>query len=687
MATLNTLRTKGGVILAVVIGISLLAFLLGDLANSGGVLLGSSKMNVGQINGQTVTYQEYLAQVERITRAQQIATGTENLSEQQRQQVRNAAWESIARQLSFNESLENLGLIVTDDELTDMVTGQWVSPIVSSIFRDPQTGVFDPGMLSDYVAHLDDDPTGNSRFFWRYLESEMGIERAMSKYMALVGGAIFTSDLEVERGVNNSNRFFNVSYVARPLSSVADSTVTVTDAQLREYYDSHKRIFKQGESRELQYVVFEALPSEADYKEAEKSVNEIAEQLRDTEDPLQYAKLNGGTDRSAVFMTADELDPALAPFGRKAVVGDIYGPEFANDKYTVARMVARRSMPDSIGFMQIVLAADKTALADSLVRVLKRGGDFEALAMQFSLDNQADMGRINPAMIVAPGFESYAEALSNSRRGDVFKVTTPYGIAVIKNTYRGKIVPKVQLAVIEYVVEPGRLTQQEAYAAASKFASSMAAKNADFSAQASASGLALRVARLSEGDNLINGIDQSNEIARWAFEAEEGAHSDVFSIGDANYVACVTSVTEHGVVPFNKVKNDIRTVVLGLNKADKLKEEMKAQSLDDLAHKFDLEVKEASDINFASYYIADLGVTPFAIGAITGTEKGALTKPVVAGTDIAVFEVNDIDTRDETDEQRERILLQSTAETNLQNRAYNAVFDLADIHDTRIRFF
>lgn len=687
MATLNTLRTKGGVILAVVIGISLLAFLLGDLANSGGVLLGSSKMNVGQINGQTITYQEYLAQVDRITRAQQIATGTENLNEQQRQQVRTAAWESLARQLSFNESLENLGLMVTDEELTDMATGQWISPIVSSIFRDPQTGMFDPGMLSDYVSHLDDDPTGNSRFFWRYLESEMGIERAMSKYMALVGGAIFTSDLEVERGVSNSNRFFNVSYVARPLSSVPDSTVTVTDVQLREYYDSHKRIFKQGESRELQYVVFEALPSEADYKEAEKNVNEIAEQLRGSEDPIQYAKLNGGTDRSAVFMAADELDPAIAPFGRKAAVGDIYGPEFANDKYTVARMVARRSMPDSIGFKQIVLAADKITLADSLVRVLKKGGDFEALAMQFSLDSQSDMGRINPAMIVAPGFESYAEALSNSRRGDVFKVTTPYGIAIIKNTYRGKMVPKVQMAVIEYVVEPGRQTQQEAYAAASKFASSLAAQNADFSAQASASGLALRVAHLAEGNNAINGIEQSNEIARWAFEAKEGDHSDVFSIGDANYVACVTDVTEHGVVPFSKVKNDIRTIVLGLNKADKLKEEMKGLSLDDLAHKFDIEVKEASDINFASYYIADLGVAPFAIGAITGTEKGALTLPVMAGSDVAVFEVDDIDTRNETDEQSERILLQSTAETNLQNRAYNAVFDLADIHDTRIRFF
>ena len=251
MATLNTLRTKGGAVLAVVIGVSLLAFLLGDLAGSGGILFNSSKMNVGRINGETVTYQEYLNRIERITRSQQIATGNENLNDEQTRQVRNAAWESIARELSFGPSLENLGLVVGPEELTDMATGEWISPVISSIFVNPQSGRFDPEMLNAYVSNLDADPTGNSRFFWKYIENEMSNERAMSKYMSLVAGGVFTTDLEVERGVENGNRFFDVTYVARPVMSVADSTVKVTDAQMRAYYDSHKRLFKQDESREL----------------------------------------------------------------------------------------------------------------------------------------------------------------------------------------------------------------------------------------------------------------------------------------------------------------------------------------------------------------------------------------------------------------------------------------------------
>ena len=188
MATLNTLRTKGGAVLAVVIGVSLLAFLLGDLAGSGGILFNSSKMNVGRINGETVTYQEYLNRIERITRSQQIATGNENLNDEQTRQVRNAAWESIARELSFGPSLENLGLVVGPEELTDMATGEWISPVISSIFVNPQSGRFDPEMLNAYVSNLDADPTGNSRFFWKYIENEMSNERAMSKYMSLVAG-------------------------------------------------------------------------------------------------------------------------------------------------------------------------------------------------------------------------------------------------------------------------------------------------------------------------------------------------------------------------------------------------------------------------------------------------------------------------------------------------------------------
>ena len=690
MATLNTLRTKGGAVLAVVIGVSLLAFLLGDLAGSGGILFNSSKMNVGRINGENVSYQEYLERVERITRSQQIATGNDNLNEQQTQQVRAAAWESIARELSFGPSLENLGLTVGPEELTDMATGEWISPVISSIFVNPNTGRFDAELLSTYVSNLDADPTGNSRFFWRYIEGEMSTERSMSKYMSLVAGGVFTTDLEVERGVENGNRFFDVTYVSRPIMSVPDSAVNVTDAKLRAYYDSHRRLFKQNESRELQYVVFEALPSEADFKDAERSAEEIAEQLRMSEDPIQIARINGTDAASLIFLGTDELPSELREFGRTAANDNMYGPTLVGDKYTIARMVGRRSMPDTVGLRQIVLAPGSHAQADSLIGVLRRGGDFEAIVAEYSLDQQTpggDMGRINPAIIGAPGFEDYAKAVTGSRKGDIFKAETPYGIAIVENTYRGRMVERVQVAVIEYPIEPGRQTQQEAYADASRFASSLAVKGTDFNKLASESGLSVRVARLSEGDNRINGIDQSGEIARWAFEAGEGDRSDVFSIGDANYVAYVSSIREHGVVPFEKIKSDIRPVVLDKEKAALLKEQMKGQSVTELSQKFDLEIKNASDVNFASYYIADLGVAPAAVGAITGTTQGGTTLPVEAGMDVAVFEVESVDERTETNEKSERIMLQSLAETNLQNRAYNAVFGLADIRDTRIKFF
>lgn len=687
MATLNTLRTKGGAVLAVVIGISLLAFLLGDLANSGGALWSSSKMNVGEVNGQTITYNDYLERVEQIKRAQQIMSGSETVNDEQ---IRSAAWESVVRDCSFDGSINNLGLSISPDELKDMVNGTWISPIIRSIFVNPQTGSFDQQLLVDYISNLDNDQTGNSRFFWRYIENEIGEERAMNKYMSLVKNAIFTTDLEVAEGVENSNRFFNVNYVARSIASVPDSAVNVTDADLRAYYDSHKRLFKQSEIRELQYVLFEALPSEADYKEAETSVAELADQLKNSDDPVQFAKINGATPISLVFKGYDEFSGDIATFAKEAAEGDIYGPVFDGSKHTVARLVARKNMPDTIGFRQIILAPESQNTADSIITELKKGASFEQLVLAHSLDRQTpggDVGRINPALLGGEGFEEFTEKLLASNKGEIFSVKTPYGIAVIENTYRGKMIPRVQVASIDYLVEPGRQTQQEAYASASKFASSLAAKGADFNKIATESGLVIHVARLVEGENLINNIEQSGEMARWAFDAKEGANSDVISIGDANYVLNVVSIREHGQADFNKVKGDIRAVVLNQAKTNKLKEEMKGKSVTELSEKFALEIKEASNVNFSSFYIDNLGVAPAAIGAITGCKEGETTAPVESVSDVAVFEIKAVDERMETNDKSEKVMLQSTAETNIQNRAYNAVFDLADIHDTRIKFF
>lgn len=197
-----------------------------------------------------------------------------------------------------------------------------------------------------------------------------------------------------------------------------------------------------------------------------------------------------------------------------------------------------------------------------------------------------------------------------------------------------------------------------------------------------------RVARLKAGDNTVSDIDQSQEIVRWAFGATQGAVSDVISIGESNIIVRLATVREHGVVPFDQISAELKPAVLNQKKVEYVAKQMEgATSLDELSSKLGTSVKEATDVNFNSYYIPDLGIAPRAIGAISATASGKLTKPVEAGIDVAVIEVSSKDVRSESDAATEKIVLQSNVVTQIGERAYEAVFDLADIRDTRIKFF
>lgn len=692
MAALNTLRTKGGVLLAVVIGISLLAFLLGDLATSGGTLFNSARMSVGEINGEKVSYQEYLSKIEQLNLVQQIITGNDALTEEQSQAVRATAWEQLMRGLSFDESLENLGLTVSDQESIDMVEGEFVSPIITSLFTNPQDGMFDKNLMRNYIATLDDDASGRKRFFWNYIESEMLEDRAMSKYMALVEQGIFVNDLEVEQGVAANDNYYNVKFVAKPLSSVPDSLIKVSDADMRSYYDKHRRLFKQTDSREINYVVFDALPSDKDYEDAAAYVKTLAEELKATEDIQQYVKLNSQMPFNAVYLKASELPEGLRDFAFKSSPDSVYGPVLENDVYTIARVIDVKQYPDTVGARQILLSPTDTKLADSLYNVLsKNTADFAALANQYSVDKQSaggDLGKLTPALIGTPELADFTKALLETKQGEVVKVTTPYGIHIVEVTYRGPLFPKALVGTVIYSVDPSDETQQIAFSKAAKFTDAVSGKNADFDKVVNEEGISKRVARLRAGDNAISGINQSQEVVRWAFNAKEGDVSDVISIGESNLVAKVIDVREHGEIPFDKVKEDIRPEVLREKKIEYVANEMSgASSLDELAGKLGTEVKEAAEINFNSFYVPEMGVAPRVIGAITALPENTLSKPIAGGVDVVVTEVVGKENRNETDAAQERVVLQTNAETEVVGRVYNAVFGLADIKDTRIKFF
>ena len=75
MASLNTLRTKFGVVLSIVIALALLAFILSLKTEMG---FSGNDPKVGVIDGDKINYSEYYEQYERV-KAQSGAQGIYNL--------------------------------------------------------------------------------------------------------------------------------------------------------------------------------------------------------------------------------------------------------------------------------------------------------------------------------------------------------------------------------------------------------------------------------------------------------------------------------------------------------------------------------------------------------------------------------------------------------------------------------
>ena len=290
MATLNTLRTRGGIIVSVVIGIALLSFLLGDFGNTGAKLMNDRKMKVGTINGEKIGYAEFADKVDVYTKALETMYGSQSLSAEQQENVKNQVWQALIMQYAWEPGFEQSGLQVSENEQIDMVDGSFISPVIRTTFTNPNTGTFDPAIVRNFVTQIDKDPT--AALVWNFIKDQMIQQRYLSKYITLVAKGMYVTDLEVEQGVANSDITNAISYIVKDYSQVADSTIDISQAEVKKYYDAHKNIFRQTASRDIEYVLFDVLPSDSDYVDAEKHINEIAAEFAVSETPLQYATLN-----------------------------------------------------------------------------------------------------------------------------------------------------------------------------------------------------------------------------------------------------------------------------------------------------------------------------------------------------------------------------------------------------------
>jgi peptidyl-prolyl cis-trans isomerase D len=682
MATLNTLRTRGALFLSIVIGVALLAFLLGDLTSASSIFY-NRRNRVGSINGNNIDYMDFAASSENLSRIVQNLYGTTSLTSEQMDQVRDMAWESYMRRYSYTPGYRKMGLMVGEGEQLDMIKGQYTSPVITQMFTSPNTGVYDPTIVENFIANLDYDTTGNSAVIWDYIKEQMVEERVYSKYIALLTGGMYVNKIEVARGVEAANDTYAGRYATVPFTQVADSLVTVSSAEVRRYYDAHKGQFRQTASRDIEYVVFDLNPSEEDYAEAKTYVTNLAEEFAAAESPMQYASLNSQARTDEKYYSRAQLsgDQAAIAFGDRK--GGMAGPTLNGDVYTISRVAAERMMPDSVGARHILLPATKAASADSLVKAIKGGKSIFDLAPLYSADQTVDLGVFAPEMMVEP----FADAVIAAKRGDVFKVATQYGTHVVEMTFKAPLVRKAQIATITYHVEPSAVTQQAVYGQARDFLTVAAGSRENFDTAVTSTGASRRVATIMPRDRDVRGLVDSRELVRWSYNNKPGIVSPIMEIDGDYVVAVLTDAKEAGVADVKDVASDITMRLRNDKKAEIIAARMADKSLDEVAALEGARTGELKDLKFSAFYIPDLGVEPAVIGAATSVEAGSVSKPIKGFSGEYVVAVDAVDHTEDATPESEKVRLEAMSETSLPGRAMQAMVEETKVVDNRAKFF
>lgn len=677
MASLNTLRTKFGIVLSIVIAGALLAFILSLKTEMG---FSGNDPRVGVIDGEKINYSEYYNQYEQV----KAQSGAQESNEQQSAMLANAAWQALIGKYVLAPGFDRMGLRVTEPERMSMVSGQHPSQAFYNAFADPRTGEYNVAAVHQFLSEA--EANAQAQQAWAQLNEQARMEREVAKFLGLIKGGVYVNSLEVANGVNSANNTYAGKWAGKKYSAVPDSLIQVKSSDIKAYYNSHKNMFKQTPSRAISYVVFEVSPTDDDMLALEKSVAEVGAQFAATEELKSFVRANRNGKIADNYVSAKQLSEEEA----KALLdGSTYGPVLKNNEWTMARALDTKIVPDSMGIRHIVLPYTQEALADSLLTVLKGGADFAQVAAQYSVyDATAANGGEVGVMPFSAFSGEFAAALANAKAGDIVKIASGDAIQLMQVYRADKPSKHVQVASITYPVEASSATRRDIHNQAGTFSVNAKGSVEAFNDAASEAAVTPRVASLAQGERTIRGLEDSRDVARWAYGAEVGDVSEIFPVGKDYVIAMLTEIDDNEFAPIEKVSAQIRAQVLRDKKYDYIVKELSGSTLDEQAKSLGTEAADFDNVTFGAFYVNGPGFEPRLIGAISSTtEKGVLSAPVKGLSGVYVFEVDDIQTSDKQTAEGEKVRAQAMAESMAQQFSVQAIQQMAKIQDLRGKYF
>lgn len=693
-------------LISIVIGLALAAFIIGDALSSGSSVFNSERNQAGEIAGESVSimdYQNMVSQQEELIKAM---NGLSALNEEQQTMLRNNIWQQLVMTKLMDAEYEEIGLGVSSEELYDIMLGDNMSPSIRQLFADPTTGTVDKERARTIVSQILESPDQGQKAYWLNMEKEIGENRKLTKYHDLVGKALFITDEQATENAAGNISKADISYIVKNYNTIDDSTISISNKEIETYYQENQARFQQEESRRIAYVNFDIDPSGEDYAETEKAVAELVDEFAASDEPMEFVNLTSDRKADLAYYKKSELGNDSVANYLFAHKNRVYGPYLENNAYKISRVGSVKMLPDSVRARHILIApqnnnyAQAKAVADSLANLLKKGANFEQLARANSTDqnsavNGGDLGWFNQRTMVQP----FSDTVFFAKRNEIKVVVTQFGAHVVQVTQRAKPVEKIQVATIEKEITPSNKTTNKIYNDARHFASQIANAE-DFNKQAEEQGLTKRIATVNKNDKTIAGMDNARDMIRQIYLAEEPGlvkttdESIIFTNGNKYTVAILTQIDEEGTTPIRQVSATIKRILMQQKKAELLKKELAglmsgSESLLSVAQKAGVDVKEAAEVSFNSFQIPGAGIEPRVIAAASVTEQGKLSMPIEGNQGVYVLMVNSRTNEEVTPEMVQEARTNMT-QMNLYRANYQAVQAIikhGEVKDQRYKFY
>jgi peptidyl-prolyl cis-trans isomerase D len=646
MAVLAKIRQRSALLIAV-IALALFAFIIQDLIGKGG--FGSSTKDVGSINGKDIAFEDFRIKVSNVEKSGEGITSTA---------AANRVWDQEVSIALLSSEFEKLGLRVGEKHILEILKSD------ENIGKNPlflnAGGMFDIAKFKEYFKS---NPAQAQYLKDREKDAELNAKYQI--YNTLIKAGTYTTESEGKMKYEMEANKVNFAYVAGLYSTIKDSDVKVTDAEIVDFMKKNEKKFKADESREVEYVLLEDKASKEDENEVKSKINgllagrvvynqatgknDTLPGFRNATNTIEFVNSNSDVPYDSTYIAKKDLPAVDADRLFNLAAGEIYGPYMFGKYYCISKSMGMKSGVNAKA-SHILISYEGTqvpnkkekrtkeeakAKAESILAQVNANPDsFLMLAFTNSDDSSAqqggDLGYFGPNQMVKP----FNDFVFNSGIGKVGLVETPFGFHIIKITDKQD---GIRLATVAQKIEASESTSDKIFTQATKF--EMDATDKDFGKIAKDMKLTVAAPVTLKGmDETFGPLGNQRSIVRWAFEDDTKVGAvkrfEVANLG--HVIAKLKNVDKSGLVTVTLARPYVEPILKNKKKAELIKAKMTGSSLEAIAKATGSKVQQAAAVTMENPMLVGAGLEPKVVGNAFALAANKVSAPIEGNTGVYV---------------------------------------------------